>query len=198
MWIQIFGVVLGIIFLVVAVIFWVITRKSERAIKVLPNSPFIEIDNSRTRFTMGYYFGIIKKILPRKNKTYYIEFYPIDVTQGENTERPEIQRLIVAKEFIKYPKKSPRRQTIQTIARNPMDISEELRNTIIGKQLIEEGQEAFLEKVFSDLIPSGDERAKDILTDSYRGLGRVSVKTAEDNSRALNKIQNTRTEEHKE
>lgn len=187
---QIIAVIIGIIFLVVTTIFWIVTRKSEKKITVLPNSPFIEIDNSRTRFTNGYHYGIMKKRLPRKNNTFYIEFYPIDVTQGENIERPEIQRLIVAKEFIKYPKKSSRRQTIQTIARNPMDIPEEIINTQVGKELIEEGKLAFIEKAFSDSIPGGDEQVRNILMKSYRGLGKDFIKHLEDQSRASNQIAN--------
>lgn len=191
---QIIGTIIGIIILIIAIIFWIVTRKSISQIKVLPNSSFIEIDNSRTRFTNGYAFGILKKMLPRKNKTFYIEFYPIDVLQGENIERPEIQKLIVAKEFIKYPKKSARRNVIQTIARNPMDIPDELRESIEGKKLIEQGQLAQIEKIFSETIPDGDEKVKNILTESYRGLGKVSIKTAEDNARASNQINNLKRE----
>lgn len=194
MFLQILGSIIGIIMLIVTTVFWIVTRKSEKSINVIPNSPLIEVDNSRTRFTNGYSFGILKKKLPRKNKTFYIEFYPIDVIQGENVERPEIQRLIVANEFIKSPKKSSRRQIIQTISRNPVDIPEELRDTIIGKQLEEQGKEAFIEKAFSDAIPEGDEQVRNILIKSYRGLGKNFIKNSEDNSRASNNISNPKRE----
>jgi|GEM_PF-4183104 len=191
---QVIGVVIGVIVLIIVIIFAIVTRKSEKSITVLPNSPFIEIDNSRTRFTNGYSFGILKKMLPRKNRTFYIEFYPIDVTQGEKVERPEIQKLIVAKEFIKYPKKSARRQVIQTISRNIADLPTELKETEIGKSLAKEGQEAFIEKAFSDSIPEGDEQVRNILIKSYRGLGKDFIKTLEDNARASNNINNPKRE----
>lgn len=190
MLIQIIATIFGIIMLIVATIFWIVTRKSERSITVLPNSPFIEIDSSRVRFTNGYTFGILKKMLPRKNKTFYIEFYPIDITQGENIDRPEIQKLIVAKEFIEYPKKSARRQTIKTIGRSLTDIPKELRETIEGKKEAEKGQLAFIEKAFSDSVPEGDEQVRNILIKSYRGLGKDFIKTLEDNARASNNINN--------
>lgn len=194
-WLQIVGTVIGIIMSIVATIFWVVTRKSMSQIKVLPNSPFIEIDNSRTRFTNGYSFGILKKMLPRKNKTMYIEFYPIDVTQGENIDRPEIQKLIVAKEFIKYPKKSARRQVIQTISRSLADIPDELRDTDHGNNLANEGQNAFIEKAFSDSIPSGDERVRDIIIKSHRGLGKVEINTLIDQAKINNQINNPKRQD---
>lgn len=188
-WLQITAVVIGVIILILAIIFWIITRKSEKNINVLPNSSFIEIDKSRIRFTSSHELGIIKKMFLRKNKTWYIEFYPTDVVQGENVERPEIQRLIVAKEFLKQ-RDTVRRRRFITIARSLADIPEELRNTQIGKELAEEGQNAFIEKAFSDAIPSGDERVREIIVKSHRGLGKVEINTAIDNARASSNIAN--------
>lgn len=199
--IQLIFSIIGIIILIVTSIIIYVTRSSGKKIDVLPNMPFIFIDNSRTKFTEGYFLGLLKRMLPRRNKTFYIEFFPIDVLQGENIPRPEIQSLIVAKEFVKplsIGKKSFRRQVIITVPRSKLDIPEELRNTSEGDFESVEGQKAFLEQVIGKMIESGDEAIGKQVEDSRRGnLSKQTIKQLQDEARAINKIQNIGIEEQK-
>jgi hypothetical protein len=194
--------ILGIIILIVTGIIIYVTRSSGKKIDVLPNMPFIFIDNSRTRFTEGYFSGLLKRMLPRRNKTFYIEFFPTDVLQGENIPRPEIQSLIVGKEFVKslsIGKKSFRRQVIMTVSRSKLDIPEELRNTSEGDFESVEGQKAFLEQIIGKMIESGDEAISKQVEDSRRGnLSKQTIKQLTDEARAINKIQNIGVEDHKD
>lgn len=194
--------ILGIIILIVTGILIYVTRTKGKQIEVLPNMPFIFIDNSRIKFTEGYFSGLLKRVLPRRNKTFYIEFFPTDVTQGENVPRPEIQSLIIAKEFLRFfalGEKSFRRQIIMTISRSQADIPEKLRNTEEGKWESVEGQKAYLEQVFGKAIPLGDEAISELVKDWSRGqLSKAFIKQLEDNAKAGAKIQNIGLEEQKE
>ena len=171
MWVQIVGLVLGIIAIVVTVIISMRMRHATSKIDVSPNSPQC-YNFGRTQFTEGYFLGVLKTQLPRKNGCTYIEYYPIDVEQGENKPRPPIQSMVVKNEFIKRLARgdlSSRREQIFFVSRNPADIPEKLRDTEEGKWLKKEGQKAWILSTFGESIPAGDEAIAEAMVDYARG-----------------------------
>ncbi len=199
MWILplIIFILIIIIGLVTGVILFV-TRVRGKQIDVLPNMPFVMIDNSRIKFTEGYFLGLLKSLIPRMNDTYFLEFYPIDIIQGENVPRPEIQSLIIAKEFLKplsLGDKSTRRQVLVTIARSKSDLPEKMRNTLEGNFETMEGQKAFLEQTFGKVIPAGDEAISELLIQFSRGnLNKLFINQLLDIVKAKNNMTETTPE----
>jgi hypothetical protein len=186
---QIILTLLGIIMSVIALVIYLVINKAEKSLKIEPNSVMVEIDTSRKRFTQGHTKGLLVKLKLKRNGCYYIEFYPTDVEQGETVEKAVLQRLIVGKEYLKPMARgedSDHRQILKTISRNPADIPKALRGTYEGNELAKLGQEAFIERSFSEAIPEGDAQVKEIMMKSYRGLGKNFVKHVEDLSN-LNK-----------
>lgn len=190
-WITIVCLIVSFIFILITIVFLIVTRIAGKRINVQANTPQVEVDNFRKRFTNGYTRGLLKNQKLRRNGTYLIEFFPTDVKQGDNIPRPEVQSFIVAKEFrqvLAEGDSSDRRTIIKTIARNPADIPEKLRNTHEGIEEGKQGQLAFIEKTFSDAVPEGDRQVKEIILNSHRGLGKNFVKTLEDRSKVLDKV----------
>ena len=126
----------------------------------------------RSKFTEGYCMGTIKSQLPRKNGTTLIEFFPDDVEQGENIQRPSIQSFIAGEEFIKRIGRgnpSSRREFIIVVSRDPTDYPEQIRKTLDGDYLTKAGQLAFLQKTFGQAISSGDEALAEAMKEYARG-----------------------------
>jgi len=169
--IQIISSILGIFVIVgVSIVMWK-TGKERAKIDIEPNMPMCE-NLCRTEFTDGYAEGIVKTQLPRKNGCFLIEYYPIDTEQGEGKPRPNIQSMIVRKEFIKrLPRGSPsaRREIIKFIGRSPADMPELMRETDEGKWMTKQGQLAFLQRTFGTAIPSGDEAIAEAMKSYARG-----------------------------
>lgn len=153
--------------------FIIIKLKSNKDIQKTPvtaNMPKIEIWG-RSKFTNGYCMGTLKSQLPRKNGTTLIEFYPDDVEQGENIERPTIQSVIVKDEFIKRLGRgnpSSRREIIIIVSRNPVDYPEQIRNTLMGDYLTKEGQLGFIRSIVGKAIPRGDEALEEHMREQSR------------------------------
>lgn len=149
----------GFLSVVGMVIFGVWINRQTKKIDVRANAPLID-SSSRRQFTGGYSLGLIKNETPRKNGTVLMEFYPIDSEQGEDQPRPELQSVVVAKQFVKRFARgeySSRREAVRLISRNPADLPEKMRGTIEGTWETKEGQLAYLERVFGKSIPAGDE-----------------------------------------
>lgn len=171
MWVQILAFIFGIIIIVATVIIVIKTRKKLSKLDVTPNLPFVE-NPSRQEFTEGYYSGILKAQTPCKNGCDRIEYIPIDIEQGENKERPNVQCVIVKKEFIKRFSRgelSSRREIVKLIGRLPTDIPERLRETEEGKWLVKEGQKAWIISTFKEGIIAGDEAIAEAMTAYARG-----------------------------
>jgi len=130
--------------LIVTPIFIIIVLKFNKSIEkilVTPNMPIVENDY-RKEFTEGYTLGILKKIKQNKNGTKLIEFYPIDVEQGENIKYPYVQAVVVKDEYFKpfsNGELSTRRNRIKLITRNLSQIPEKLIDETEGKWLLKEG-----------------------------------------------------------
>lgn len=154
----ILGVVSFIIFIIY--LFWKASNiKDMKKMPITANMPKVE-NVARRQFTDGYAFGILKRIIPRKNGCSLVEFFADDIEQGEGIPRPPVQPLIVKNEYIKpfaRSKLSSRREVIKLIGRSPTDYPEEMRDTTEGKWMTKEGQLAFLKSTFQPMIKQGDE-----------------------------------------
>lgn len=170
-WVQITGAIVGLLVIAGTVIVTLRTRKAISKIDVTPNAPQC-YNFGRTQFTEGYFTGVIKKQIPRKNGCTYIEYYPIDIEQGENRPRPEVQSMIVKNEDIKRLARgdlSSRREQVFFVSRNPANIPEKLRDTSEGEWLKKEGQKAWILHTFGKSIPAGDEAIAEAMVDYARG-----------------------------
>lgn len=157
--------------MVTAIIF--VYKMSVKAAKIdVPlNAPLINCE-TRKQFTNGYTDGLLKRILPRKNGTFLIEFYPIDGEQGENKPKPELQSFIVHKSMVQFHARgesSARRDKILILPRSPTDLPEKMRETDYGKWMTAQGQLAWLQKTFGPSIPAGDEAIANAMLEFARG-----------------------------
>jgi len=162
---------MGILIIVATVIIVVKTRKKLSKLDATPNLPFIE-NSSRQEFTDGYYLGVLKSQVKCKNGCDRIEFFPIDMEQGENKARPNVQCVIVKGEFVKRFSRgelSARREIVKLIGRLPTDIPEKLRDTAEGDWLTKEGQKAWLISTFKEGIMAGDDAIAEAMTAYARG-----------------------------
>lgn len=184
-------IIFGVIALVTTIIIAFYINKKTAKLDVTPNAPIIDV-SSRRQFTEGYSFGIVKQEIPRKNGTVLIEFYPLDMEQGEDKPRPAVQSLVVAKEYLKRfsrGENSSRREYIKVIARDPSDLPEKLRGTTEGDWQTKEGQLAHLQKVFGKAIPAGDEAIfEQMMTWSRGNISRATMAQIREENQELRKL----------
>lgn len=171
-WVLITSVIISGTLAIAGTIIWVVyLNKHTAKIEIEKNASFIDA-TTRTAFTEGYSFGLIKKEIPRKNDTVYIEFYPMDSLQGENQPRPDIQSLVVAKAMLRrFPKGeiSSRREVVKVLTRNKSDLPKAMRDTDEGKYLSTQGQLAHLERTFGKGITAGDDAINEAMSEWSRG-----------------------------
>lgn len=187
-------IIFGVIFTVITIIIAFYINKRTQRLDVNPNSPIIDA-SSRRQFTEGYSFGIIKKEIPRKNGCVLIEFYPLDMEQGENKPRPQIQSLVVGKDYLKRFARgeySSRREFIKAISRDPSDLPEKMRDTHEGTWQTKEGQLAYLKSVFGKAIPAGDEAIFEHMIDWSRGnISRATMARMKEENQEMRKLNYT-------
>ena len=201
MWIQIITFLIVFFTIPAVVLVYIKLNKSIQKIEVTPNQPII-VNWARTQFTNGYFLGILKKQIPRKNKTTLFEFYAFDVEQGENIPRPTIQSVVVGDKYIKRSssgKPSSYREIIQLVGRNPDDLPEEMRDTLEGEWLTKEGQKAWILSTFGKQIQSGDEAIAEAMNDYARGnIAKGTLATLKEENAQIRKIQQQRPEQNEE
>ena len=174
---------------VVGVVIWSVRNKANLIkLDIRENAPFIEIDNSRLRFTNGYAKGLVKSKMPCKNGTTRIEFYPIDFEQGENKKRPPLVPLIVKDEYLK-PKDGNYRQELRTVGRLKTDIQENLRDTDIGIEFSKESQKAFLQETFGNFTKNGYDAIAEMITEtSSLGMTKKTIEEIREKVRKFKEI----------
>lgn len=172
MWLQILCVIIIFIAVPVAIAIKLKTNKDIKKIDATANMPLVE-NIFRKEFTDGYTLGVLKSMTPNKNGTKLIEFFPIDVEQGENIPRPPLQSFIILNENVQSfaigGGLSTHRQIIKTTTRNPALIPERMRDTTEGKWATKEGQLAFLKSTFGKAISGGDEAIAEAMKTYARG-----------------------------
>lgn len=166
-------------------------RKDIQKMDITANMPIVEND-FRTEFTEGYSIGVIKSQIPCKNETTRIEYYPIDVEQGENIQRPSIQVVIVKNDLIKRfasGRLSSRRERIKLIDRNTSKIPDELRDTTEGKWITKEGQLGYLKSIFNPAISYGDEAIAEAMKTYARGnVAKSTLATLKEENEKFRKL----------
>lgn len=181
----------GIVVFVIVVIIKIKGSKAISKLDVIENAPLLEV-GSRSRFTNGYSRGIIKRQKPCKNGCDRIEFYPYDIEQGEHKPRPEIQVVIVKKEFIKRLARgddSSYREIVKLIDRFRADLPKKMRNTPQGDEMSKEGQKAFLEATYGKWVRSGDEAMLEAVTSNSRiGMTKFSLASIKEENEKLRAI----------
>jgi hypothetical protein len=167
--------IFGLGFLAFVIISSIKNRANLIKLDIKENAPFIEIDNSRLRFTNGYSKGLVKSKKPCKNGTTRIEFYPIDFEQGEDKKRPPLVPIIVKNEYLK-PIDRNYRQELRTVGRLKTDIPENLRDTDVGFNFEKEGQKAFLTEQFGNFISNGDDALTEAMKETTRlGMSKLTI-----------------------
>lgn len=171
--------------ILVAVAIFVIIRMNTLAsrVDIIPNAPLIDSTLKR-EFTNGYCLGVVKTITPCRNGTIRFEFFPLDSMQGENIPRPEMQTIIVGREFMipmARGEGSARREMIKILSRNPADIPKNLRQTDEAKSINAESILAHMERNFGKTITVGDEATNKMLENISRvGLTNAYVARVEE------------------
>lgn len=171
MWVQITLSIIALPIIIGFTIYKIKSSKSIKSIDVTANQPIVENDY-RSEFTEGYVRGVVKSKVLCKNGCFRIEFFPIDVEQGEEVPRPHLQTFIVKKELAKsfsIGELSSHRSIIKTIPRDPSKIPEKMRDTSEGKWATKEGQLAYIRSTFGKAIPAGDEAIVEAMKDYARG-----------------------------
>lgn len=156
---QIISLIVILIVIPIAVFITLKFKKDIQKVPVTANMPIVEND-FRKQFTNGYTLGVLKSMILCKNRCYRVEFYPMDVEQGEDVQRPTIQTVIVREAYIKPFSRgelSDRRERIKLITRDPFLIPEKLRDETEGQWITKEGQKAWVISTIQKAIPSGDE-----------------------------------------
>jgi hypothetical protein len=184
---------------VVGVVIWSVKNKANLIkLDIRENAPFIKIDKSRRMFTNGYAFGLIKDMIPCKNGTTRIEFYPIDFKQGENKKRPLLQVLIVKNEYLKIDQDRRFRIEYYTVGRLKTDIPENLRDTDIGIEFSKESQKAFLQETFGNFIKNGYDAIAEMITDtSSLGMTKKTIEEIREKVRKFKEISEIENKEEK-
>lgn len=166
-------IIIGILVLIAIIVFTIVRVRMSKQIDkqdVTANMPLVS-NPARTQFTDGYASGVLKRIKENKNGTFLIEYYPDDVEQGEEIPRPELQSVIVRKEFVKRLARGDygsRRERLILVGRSPIDYPEKIRKTLEGEWMTKEGQLAFILSTFGKGIPSGDEALAEAMKDWSR------------------------------
>lgn len=170
MWIQIISSIIGMATLVTVIVYNLKINQDIKKVPIRPNAADVE-NKARMQFTKGYSSGRLKVIEKCKNGCDRIRFYPTDIEETGELPLPEIQTVIVKKEFVKplaTGKGSTRREKIILVGRSPLDYPEEMRNTEEGKWATVEGQKAFILASIGQLIPTGDQAMGEVLKDFSR------------------------------
>lgn len=188
---PIITIVLGIIVFTVIIIVRIRSSRALAKMDVRENAPMVEV-GSRRKFTHGYSRGIVKKQTPCKNDCTRIEFFPIDVEQGEGKQRPPLQPVVVKNEFIKRlatGEDSSYREIIKCVDRFPTDLPKKMRKTEEGLEMSKEGQLAFLESSFGKWVRSGDEALMEAITTHSRvGMTKMTIANLKEENEALRKM----------
>lgn len=189
MWIQVISFIIGIIILVVTIIIAFRLRKGGKNIKISPNLPLV-INFARTKFTDGYFAGILSSQKPRKNGCTLIEFYPFDLEQGEDIPLPTIQSVVVKNDFVKrLPRGNPssRREIVILLGRSSKDLPEIMRGAEEGKWMTMESQKAWVENIAGTMIKSGDDAIAELMKDYARG--QITKNAMQEHKERLQKLQ---------
>jgi len=166
---PVFSVIFGVILVGITTFVSIKINKGTSKIDISPNAPIIDM-TARRQFTEGYKHGFVKSERLCKNGTIRFEVYPYDIEQGENKPKPNLQRFIVAKEFVKrLPREAgSKREEVLILPRTISDLPEAMRDTEKGKWLSKQGQLAHLERLGTQQIVAGDEAVEELLRSSNR------------------------------
>ena len=197
---PIFSIIFGLILIGITTFISIKINKGTSKIDITPNASIIDM-TARRQFTEGYRLGLVKKETLCKNGMTRFEVYPLDIEQGENKPKPNLQVFLVAKEFIKYlPREGgSKREGILILPRMITDLPESMRDTEKGIWLSKEGQKAHLEKIGTQQIVHGDEVIEELLQISNRtGIAKGTLaQFAEENNMFRKALLGTKEEEKK-
>ena len=193
MWTEIIVIfILSVLFTIFVIVMIKLSPSIEKT-QVTPNMPIIENDY-RSEYTGGYTLGNQKRVKQNKNGTKLVEFYPIDVEQGENIKRPHLQSVVVKDEFFKPfspGELSDRRNRIKLVVRDPSRVPMKMRDTTEGKWAIKEGQLGHIQAVFGKTIQSGDEAIFESIKNHPRGnISKATLAKIKEESLSIRNIVN--------
>lgn len=156
-------IILSILLVIAFVIFIIVNSYfigKEKKYVARPNMPFIEINSEIRKAIIGYGRGIVEEQIPKPNGTWYFKILPDDVLQGEEVKRPDFKELIVGKDYVKRYAEGeayPRRQLIEILPLNRLDLPERMRGSNKGDILEEEGENAFIKQLMGTAMSNNRE-----------------------------------------
>lgn len=189
---PIFAFILAFIVFITIIIIKLISESQLKKLDVIQNAPIVHIGKSRSKFTNGYFEGLLKSQKPCKNNCTRIEFYPLDFEQGEGKKLPGIQAVIVRNEFVKRMAKgelSSYREIVKCTDRFLADLPEKMRDTDEGKEMSKEGQKAFLENIYGKFVREGDEALHEAIRDNSRiGMTKLNLAKIKEETNLIRKL----------
>jgi hypothetical protein len=170
-WVQVTLFILGLLAIGITFIVIYATRDKSKDIKLKPNMPKV-YNLARREFTEGYTEGLLLKQIPRKNGCTLIEFFPTDIDQLDKKEEIRIQAIVVNSGCVKHLSRgegSSRRENVYLVARSNANLPLKMQDTEEGKWMTKEGQLAWINKTFGQMIQHGDEAIAEAMKEYARG-----------------------------
>lgn len=165
-WGVVLSVILGTSAIVGTIIWGVSHNKKTQKIDVPMNAKIV-INIPRSKFTEGYYIGSVNSEKDNKNGTTLVTFYPIDVEQGDDVPKPNMQSVVVNKEDISY--FGNRRNIMVLSSKDKTDYPKPIRDTLEVDFETKEGIKSFLIGAFGKMIKEKDKAIAEIIPELAGG-----------------------------
>ena len=187
--------VFGVIAFVIFIIYNAYLNSKDKKFVTRPNMPFIEFESELRKSIIGYGRGVVESQISKPNNTVLFKIYPDDVLQGEDVKRPDFKEIIIHKSYIKRyaeGEKYPKRQAIVILPFDRSDLPESQIDTLKGKYLEEEGQNAFAKQLVGVAFKNNREAIIEAMKEyAFGEISKVDQKRLKDMAEKEKQIINT-------
>lgn len=159
-----------VLFIIIVIISILELRRNVIAnpLDVYPNSDII-FNFTKTNFTEGGMNLIQKELKENKNGTHTLTCYKLDHRQGENAPRPKLYKFTILSNNIVTIWTKGERTIKVIISKNPIDYPEEIRNTPLGKAMVNLAMLHSLEETFSESYKEKDRAVREMVIKNSMG-----------------------------
>lgn len=147
-WSELILSIIGIIFLIITIVWGIVHNKTAKPID-LPMNYDIVLNFPRSKLTGGHYLGGLKKKREGRNGTTLIEFYPLDIEQGELAPKPIIYKLRIKNENMRWIK-GRERTLLMITSKDKIDYPKEMRDSLETKYMSTEGLKSYVVDVWGE------------------------------------------------
>lgn len=190
LWTPIIGGFITIAIITIGIIITIKLTETAKRIDIPPNAPLIEImDTSKLSFTDGYGSGIVKTKRLNSNTTYFIEFYPTDVSHGELSPKPGLKSFVINAGLMRESYDSSSRRTkIYILSRHIKNHPRALQGTKVSEEMGKEGQLEHIRTIVGDWVTAGDDALLEAMKEYSRsGITRYALESMKQRLEELEK-----------